>query len=117
MANKRTFLAWIRTSIGIMAFGFVIKKFIIPLNYGNKAGGHCLFDEHQYFPFLGIFLVSLGAATGLLSTYRFRKTERQIVERCPYFCCGRRHCYDLEARNITVTNVPCTCPIRYNLDG
>lgn len=26
MANERTFLAWIRTSIGIMAFGFVVEK-------------------------------------------------------------------------------------------
>ena len=80
MANERTFLAWIRTCIGIMAFGFVIEKFIIPLDYGNTAGRHCLFDEHQYLPFLGIFLVSLGAAAGLLATYRFRKTEKQIME-------------------------------------
>jgi uncharacterized membrane protein YidH (DUF202 family) len=27
MANERTFLAWIRTGIGIMAFGFVVEKF------------------------------------------------------------------------------------------
>ncbi len=27
LANERTFLAWIRTSIGIMAFGFVVVKF------------------------------------------------------------------------------------------
>jgi len=27
MANERTFLACIRTSIGIMAFGFVVEKF------------------------------------------------------------------------------------------
>jgi len=27
MANERTFLAWIRTSIAIMAFGFVVEKF------------------------------------------------------------------------------------------
>ena len=80
MANERTFLAWIRTSIGIMAFGFVIEKFIIPLDYKNTIGGHCLFDEHQYITFLGIFLVSLGAAAGLLATYRFRKTEKQIME-------------------------------------
>ena len=26
MANERTFLAWIRTSIAIMAFGFVLAK-------------------------------------------------------------------------------------------
>lgn len=27
LANERTLLAWIRTSIGIMAFGFVVVKF------------------------------------------------------------------------------------------
>ena len=27
MANERTFLAWIRTSIAIMAFGIVIERF------------------------------------------------------------------------------------------
>jgi len=80
MANERTFLAWIRTCIGIMAFGFVIEKFIIFLDYGNTASGHGLFDEHQYVTFLSIFLVSLGAAAGLLATYRFRKTEKQIME-------------------------------------
>ena len=30
--------------------------------------------------FLGVFLVSLGAAAGLLATYRFLKTEKQIME-------------------------------------
>ncbi|WP_229663535.1 YidH family protein [Pedobacter quisquiliarum] len=27
LANERTFLAWIRMSIGIMGFGFVVVKF------------------------------------------------------------------------------------------
>ena len=27
LANERTFLAWIRTTLGIMAFGFVVEKF------------------------------------------------------------------------------------------
>ena len=26
-ANERTFLAWVRTSIAVMAFGFVIERF------------------------------------------------------------------------------------------
>ena len=26
-ANERTFLAWVRTGIAVMAFGFVIEKF------------------------------------------------------------------------------------------
>ena len=27
LANERTFLAWLRTGIGVMAFGFVVVKF------------------------------------------------------------------------------------------
>ena len=80
MANERTFLAWIRTCIGIMAFGFVIEKFIVPLDYGNAVVRHGLFNGHQYVTFLGIFLVLLGATAGLLATCRFRKTEKQIME-------------------------------------
>ena len=26
-ANERTFLAWVRTSIAVMAFGFLVEKF------------------------------------------------------------------------------------------
>ena len=29
LANERTFLAWIRTSIAMMAFGFVVEKFAL----------------------------------------------------------------------------------------
>lgn len=42
LANERTYLAWVRTSIGIMAFGFVVVKFSIfvkqiSLLLGNEA--------------------------------------------------------------------------------
>ena len=80
MANERTFLAWIRTCIGIMAFGFVIEKFILPFNYGNEEGTRDLLDGYPYIAFLGIFLVLLGVAAGLLATYRFMKTEKEIME-------------------------------------
>lgn len=36
MANERTFLAWIRTSIGIMAFGFVVEKFVLFIKQTGK---------------------------------------------------------------------------------
>ncbi|MEJ2362577.1 MAG: DUF202 domain-containing protein [Gammaproteobacteria bacterium] len=32
-ANERTYLAWIRTAIALMAFGFVIEKFDLFLRY------------------------------------------------------------------------------------
>ena len=37
-ANERTFLAWLRTSIAVIAFGFVIEKFnLFALTLVNDA--------------------------------------------------------------------------------
>ncbi|MEM3759375.1 MAG: DUF202 domain-containing protein, partial [Saccharolobus sp.] len=37
-ANERTFLAWIRTGIALIGFGFVIAKFIIFINLLKSSG-------------------------------------------------------------------------------
>ena len=80
MANERTFLSWIRTSIGIMAFGFVIEKFMVPVENHNIENFHSLVKGHNFMAFLGVFLVLLGAASGLLATFRFLRTEKEIIE-------------------------------------
>ena len=36
-ANERTFLAWVRTAIAIMAFGFLVQKFDLFLRIENQA--------------------------------------------------------------------------------
>jgi len=36
-ANERTFLAWVRTSIAIMAFGFLVEKFDLFLEFASKS--------------------------------------------------------------------------------
>jgi len=70
LANERTFLAWIRTSLGIMAFGFVLEKLLAPSGVSGKSP----------VVLLGIFVVILGAGAALLATYRFLKTEKEIAE-------------------------------------
>lgn len=80
MANERTFLSWIRTSIGIMAFGFVIEKFMIPVVNHNITNSHRLAGGSNFIAYLGIFLVLMGAASGLLATFRFLRTEKEIIE-------------------------------------
>ena len=61
-ANERTYLAWIRTSIAIMAFGFLIEKFDIFVSYIGKAIGN---EEHFQSSLsaeivgLGLFLVGV----------------------------------------------------------
>ncbi len=87
MANERTFLAWIRTSIGIMAFGFVLEKFslfIKQIGIFLSAQGlqtHEISHEHQsYSPLFGIFFVGFGALIALLAYIKYRNTEKQIEE-------------------------------------
>ena len=85
MANERTFLAWIRTSIGIMAFGFVVEKFalfikqmsliLVNANIENTSP-----PSHGYSAIVGIFLVGLGTLMGLLAFVRYKNVERQIDE-------------------------------------
>ena len=81
MANERTFLAWIRTSIGIMAFGFVVEKFAIFIKQVSYfLGKEVAVPSRGYSSVFGIFLVALGALMGVLAFIRFKKVERQIDE-------------------------------------
>jgi uncharacterized membrane protein YidH (DUF202 family) len=92
MANERTFLSWIRTSIGIMAFGFVVEKFALFVrqfsHFINLSGVPAARLPQMQFSvpskevssFFGVGLVALGALMGLLAFIRFKKVERQIEE-------------------------------------
>jgi len=81
MANERTFLAWIRTSIGIMAFGFVVEKFALFLKQVSYfLGKQAPAPSPGYSSFFGIFLVGLGTLMGVLAFIRYKKVERQIDE-------------------------------------
>jgi uncharacterized membrane protein YidH (DUF202 family) len=89
MANERTFLAWIRTSIGIMAFGFVVERFALFVRQMEYLLGETIFTKGAAEPVLtgrgysaamGIVLVALGALMGVLSFIRYKKVERQIDE-------------------------------------
>lgn len=36
-ANERTFLAWVRTAIAVMAFGFLVEKFDLFLEIASQT--------------------------------------------------------------------------------
>jgi putative membrane protein len=89
MANERTFLAWIRTAIGIMALGFVVEKFnlfvkqislIVP-PFGRKV------PTSPFAHYAGIILILLGTFIAVLAYIRFRIVARQINNDSykPYF--------------------------------
>ena len=85
MANERTFLAWVRTSIGIMAFGFVVEKFALfmkrlPFLFGGTKPSSPPPSSLGYSTVFGIILVAMGALMGLLAFVRYKKVEREITE-------------------------------------
>jgi putative membrane protein len=79
LANERTFLAWIRTSIGIMAFGFVVVKFSLFLKQISLIlGKETVIHQTGNSGILGIVLVVVGTVTAALAYTRYKQSEKQL---------------------------------------
>ncbi|MBF0459613.1 MAG: DUF202 domain-containing protein [Nitrospirae bacterium] len=84
MANERTFLSWIRTSMAVMAFGFVVEKFgLFMLKFtellstiGEKRE-KVQVVEH-YSSKTGLLLIIIGEVIALVSFIKYMNTTRQI---------------------------------------
>jgi putative membrane protein len=79
-ANERTFLAWVRTAIAIMAFGFVVEKFDLFLRLaGAQAEAKTLPGGHSFLgDIAGLALIVLGGAMMVFAALRFRRTAADI---------------------------------------
>lgn len=81
LANERTFLAWIRTSIGIMGFGFVVVKFSLftrQLTAAIVTGK--LSHTSVESKIVGILLVVVGALILLLSYLRYERIKKRLTK-------------------------------------
>lgn len=79
LANERTYLAWVRTGIGIMAFGFVVVKFsLFVKQIGFVLQTKVAAPSHGYSAIIGIVLVALGTLAILFSFLQYRRTEKQL---------------------------------------
>jgi putative membrane protein len=89
LANERTLLAWVRTCIGIMAFGFVVVKFSLFIKQISLVlGKEAMIHQYGYSAPIGIILVAVGAISLLLSLLRYSKTKRQLNEGLYYHTSG-----------------------------
>ncbi|HKR20516.1 MAG TPA: DUF202 domain-containing protein [Stellaceae bacterium] len=79
-ANERTFLAWVRTAIAVMAFGFLIEKFDIFLAYMTSASqSHAVPLRGQWFANdAGLAFILLGVAMIVIAATRFFRIARDI---------------------------------------
>jgi putative membrane protein len=82
LANERTFLAWIRTSVAIMGFGFVVVKFSLFIKQISLlADTQVVLPGKGYSSEIGTLLVGLGVFIALFSYLRYRNTEKQLINR------------------------------------
>jgi putative membrane protein len=84
-ANERTFLAWVRTGIAVIAFGFVIEKFnlfvLTILASTSVEAAHQLRLDKVSGPvgrYGGPALIILGLALVVVATARFVHTGRLL---------------------------------------
>jgi len=79
-ANERTYLAWMRTALAMIAFGFLLERFDLILKTFAISLGKVALLQHlsPVGKIAGIILVIIGLMTLILSTSRFIKTTHRI---------------------------------------
>lgn len=79
LANERTFLAWIRTSIALIGFGFVIVKFALFVSQISIVmGGKEVPPGKGHSATIGVVMVAFGALMATLSYFRYRQIEKRL---------------------------------------
>ncbi|HEY3637952.1 MAG TPA: DUF202 domain-containing protein [Rhizomicrobium sp.] len=84
-ANERTFLAWVRTGIAVIALGFVVEKFYLVLIQLARADALPT-GEHTRAPvatwesgrFDGATLIIVGLAIIVVASIRFVRTSHML---------------------------------------
>ena len=80
-ANERTLLAWVRTSIALMTFGFVIARVGVWLRaLGAEAGGSAAAVAHHEAgtAWVGGVFVGMGVLANALAVFRFTVSRHAI---------------------------------------
>ena len=77
-ANERTFLAWVRTAIAVMAFGFLVERFDLFLRYLAPQSAQRQLTSHgeAFANWTGLAFILLGVVTTVLAGVRFVRTAK-----------------------------------------
>lgn len=77
LANERTFLAWVRTSISIIVFGFVVAKFGITLREFFLIQSHVVKEDGASL-YIGVGFMVVGIFIAPLALVRYRTNMHRI---------------------------------------
>jgi putative membrane protein len=78
LANERTFLAWLRTGIATIVFGFAIGRFSIALREFMKLQGYSSAVTPGLTTWLGIISTVGGVVLIFAGLQRYNKTKIQL---------------------------------------
>jgi putative membrane protein len=79
-ANERTFLAWVRTAMAVMAFGFLVEKFDLFLECAapSLTGRTLSLPGQKFGNIAGLVFIVLGIAMVGIAAARFVVTAKNI---------------------------------------
>lgn len=78
LANERTLLAWVRTSVSIIVFGFVVSKFGITLRQILARSDASAPRGTGTSVYLGVAFIVIGVAFALAAWIHFSRTRAAI---------------------------------------
>src|SRR6202011_1198826 len=78
LAEERTFLAWLRTGIGLMGFGFVAARFGLFVDEAQVVQSAPGVQAHGPSLWFGAALVVIGVAVNLFSARRYMRMVGEL---------------------------------------
>jgi putative membrane protein len=78
LAEERTLLAWIRTSLALMGFGFVMARFGLFLEEMRIAQGITLPETHGVSRWFGTAIIAAGIIVNLFAIRRHRRLVGEL---------------------------------------
>jgi putative membrane protein len=77
LANERTFLAWIRTGVAVVVFGFAIGRFAIAIRQWMQMQGRVA-PQSGLSVWFGTVAIVSGVLICIAGLVRYRRTREQI---------------------------------------
>jgi putative membrane protein len=77
LANERTFLAWVRTSVAVVVFGFAIGRFAVAMRQLTALQGHAS-KATGFSVWMGTAAILAGVGMVASGLMRYRKTRAQL---------------------------------------
>ncbi|QEH33833.1 hypothetical protein OJF2_23630 [Aquisphaera giovannonii] len=80
LAAERTFLAWVRTSLSLMGFGFLIARFNLLLHEQIRPPSHQTGRIATISPWVGFAMIVFGVAVCVVALLRHRDYIRRLEQ-------------------------------------